>query len=282
MDIMEQLIIRPLEEWYQTISIRTTNLESYNTCPFKYKFEPPKSDGYKPFVFGRIVHNVCWSFLLSRCSIEEEWLKQWLLDLIQKQYPDGFVTKEATEKTPENVVTIKRIETYINILHERYANERFVLSEFPMDLEIHLGKYKLIITWTLDLLTDNYCVVDLKTSAAEWKEESIRNKLQKIIYLYIIYKLTGREDIWFDYAVLRTDLKLEKNVKLQTVRTTLDKDAFEFILSNIAESFVYSHEHNVRPTKQCDSCWYCWLWPKWNKKCPLFDKPNIWQHEENN
>jgi hypothetical protein len=56
---MEQLIIKPLEEGYETISIRTTHLEDYNMCPFKYKFEPPKSDSYKPFVFGKIVHNIC-------------------------------------------------------------------------------------------------------------------------------------------------------------------------------------------------------------------------------
>jgi hypothetical protein len=72
-----------------------------------------------------------------------------------------------------------------------------------------------------------------------------------------MYKLTGKEDIRFDYAILRSDLKREQNVKLQTVRTMLDVEAFEYVLGNIAEAFVYSTEHNVWPTKQCDSCWYC-------------------------
>jgi hypothetical protein len=41
-------------------------------------------------------------------------------------------------------------------------------------------------------------------------------------------------------------------------------------------------EHNVWPTRQWDSCRYCWLGPKWNKECPLFNKPAIWEwHEEN-
>jgi len=48
---MEQLIIKPLEEGYKTIELRTTNFENYSTCPFKYKFEPKKADAYEPFVF---------------------------------------------------------------------------------------------------------------------------------------------------------------------------------------------------------------------------------------
>ena len=72
--------------------------------------------------------------------------------------------------------------------------------------------------------------MDLKTAAREWKEESIKNKLQKIIYLYMMYTLVKKEDIRFDYAILRTDLKLEKNVKLQIVKTKLDVAAFEYIL----------------------------------------------------
>jgi hypothetical protein len=273
---MEQLVVRPLEDNYETITIRTTHLEDYNLCPFKYKFEPPKSDSYKPFVFGKIVHNVCWSYLLTKSSDNDNQdVLESLLWLIAKQYPNWFVTKEATEKSPENVVTVERLRTYVKILLERYKDDNFILAEFPMSLEIHLWKYKLIITWTLDLMTDKYCIVDLKTAAQERKEESIRNKLQKIIYLYCIYKLTSKEDIRFDYAVLRTDLKREQNVKLQTVRTTLDVAAFEYVLWKIAESFVYSYEHNVWPTKQCDNCRFCWLGPRWNKKCPLFDKPQI-------
>jgi hypothetical protein len=286
---MEQLIIRPLEEWYETISIRTTNLENYNDCPFRYRFEPPKSDDYKPFVFGRLVHSVCWAYLIGKTHWEKneedvasnEELKEQLLALVKAQNPDGLITKDATEKTPEKRVTRERFWTYIDILHQKYINDKFILAEFSMWLEIHLGKYKITITGTLDLLTSDFCIVDLKTSSKEWKEESIKKKLQKIIYLYIIYKIMWREDIWFDYAVMRSDLKLEKNVKLQVIRTKLDVEAFEYVLTNIAEAFIYSTEHNVWPTKQCDACRYCGLGPKWNGKCPLYDKKPIWTSEEN-
>jgi DNA polymerase III gamma/tau subunit len=128
-----------------------------------------------------------------------------------------------------------------------------------MELEKHYSKYKLIITGTVDLVTDTYSIVDLKTSAGEWKEESIKNKLQKIIYLYMMYKLTREPKLWFEYAILRTDLKLDKNIKLQTVKTELDISAFEYILSSLIDSYLYSYQHNVYATKQCDACWYCGL-----------------------
>lgn len=53
---MEQLIIIPLENEYETLTIRTTNLEKYYACPFKYKFEPQRADSWAPFKFGKIVH----------------------------------------------------------------------------------------------------------------------------------------------------------------------------------------------------------------------------------
>lgn len=72
-----------------------------------------------------------------------------------------------------------------------------------------------------------------------------------------MYKITKREDLRFEYAILRTDLKIEKNVKLQIVKTDLDIPAFEYVITELIKAFIYSEEHNVYPTKQCDSCRYC-------------------------
>jgi hypothetical protein len=195
--------------------------------------------------------------------------------LYQQQYPNGYMVKEATEKTPALRVTNDRLRTYLDLLHAHYINTQFILAEHSVTLEVHYGKYRLIISWWLDLVTSWYCVVDLKTSGSERKEEGIKQKLQKIIYLYAMYKATGKEDIWFEYPVLRTDLKVEKNIKLQTVRTELDIPAFEYLLDKLIGTYLYSYEHNVYTPKQGDSCRYCKLWPKWNKQCPVFSEEGI-------
>lgn len=283
---MEQLVIIPLEEWYETIEMRTTNLENYNMCPFKYKFEPKKADDYQPFVFGKKVHTICQAYLLSRKKGDDEFnatLRDKLVDLMYKQYPEGIMVKEATEKTPALIQPAERFRTYINILEQHYADDEFMIAEFSLGLDIHMGKYLIKISWSLDLVTTEYSTVDLKTAGKAWSDESVRDKLQKIIYLYGLFKLIGKEDIWFEYAVLRSDLKLEKNVKLQTIRTKLDIPAMEYILTDLATRFTYSIKNNVWPTSQWDHCWFCNLWPKseWNK-CPLFDKQPIWNHHEEN
>lgn len=286
---MEQLIITPLEEEYQTLYIRTTNLEKYYGCPFKYKFEPQKSDSWAPFKYGKIVHTACQWYLLAKktpvlTEEDEEYnhhLSDTIVALYHKQYPEGMLVKEATQATPEHILPALRLKTYMNVLQEHYKDTQFMLAEFPIELEVHYGKYKLIITGWLDLVTTNWSVVDLKTAGAEWKDESIKKKLQKLIYLYAMYLLTKNEKLYFEYAVLRTDLKREQNVKLQAIKTVVDPEAIEYVLKNIIESYLYSEQHNVWPTKQCDDCRYCGLWPKWNKKCPLFDKAPIWTSGEN-
>lgn len=286
---MEQLIIKPLEEWYETIELRTTNFENYNMCPFKYKFEPKKKEDYEPYVFGRKVHTICQWYLLARRAVVGDddikynnKLKDKLIEMIYRQYPNGIVAKAATPKTPETIHTHVRFRTYLNILDEYYQNENFMIAEFAVWLEVHVGKYKIIISWSLDLLTTKYCIIDLKTASKPWTDESVKDKLQKLIYLYAMYRLTWKKDIRFEYAILRTDLKRENNVKLQTVKTHLDIDAMEYVLIDLCQKFVYSTEHNVWQTRQWDHCWFCLLWPKHTKQCPLFDKPPItWMNEEN-
>lgn len=282
---MEQLIIKPLEEWYETIEMRTTNFENYSMCPFKYKFEQKKTDDYQPFIFWKKVHIICQAYLLWRKVWDTEYnimLRDKLCDMICRQYPNGILAKAATEKTPATIQTCERFRTYINILEEYYKNEEFMIAEFTTWLEVHLWKYKIVISGSIDLLTTEYCVVDLKTASKNWTDESVRDKLQKIIYLYNIYKLMDKTDIRFEYAILRSDLKVEKNVKLQTVKTDLDVEAIEYVLTDLCEKFAYSLENNVWPTRQWDHCRFCQLGPKsTDKRCPLFDKPNIWWTEEN-
>jgi hypothetical protein len=171
------------------------------------------------------MHITCQGYLLARRNGDDEFnleLRDRLVDMIARQYPEGILVKEATEKTPELRQPAERFRTYINELERHYYDEEFIIAEFANEIEIHIGKYKLIITGSLDLMTMKYCVVDLKTTGKAWSNESINDKLQKLIYLYGIYKLMDKEDIRFEYAVLRSDLKLEKNVKLQAIRTHLD------------------------------------------------------------
>lgn len=151
---MEQLVITPLENEYETLTIRTTNLEKYYACPFKYKFEPQRADSWAPFKFGKIVHTAAQGYLLAKKTPEvtdadmqhNHRLIDTIVDLYGRQYPEGMLVKEATQATPEHIVPATRLRKYMEILHAHYANEQFILAEFPVELEVHYGKYKLIIS----------------------------------------------------------------------------------------------------------------------------------------
>ena len=153
---MEQRIIEPLHEDYKEITIRTTNLESFYMCPFKYKYETKKSDSYPQFVFWRLVHTAVQGFLVWK-KIENNFedvlynneLKENVLKLYELQNPYWFKVKDKTEKTPERWVTIDRIRTYLDLLQEYYKKTKFILSEFSVWLEIHYWKYKIIIWLTI-------------------------------------------------------------------------------------------------------------------------------------
>ncbi|MBO7693120.1 MAG: hypothetical protein J6T10_10865 [Methanobrevibacter sp.] len=45
-------------EYYIMVSVRATNLETFLTCPHKYKYEPTPSPDKMAFIFGTALHKL--------------------------------------------------------------------------------------------------------------------------------------------------------------------------------------------------------------------------------
>lgn len=80
-----RVIFEPLEAEYQTIEIRTTELESFHSCAFKHKFAKQDFSNNDALLFGSLTHTVLQSYFFDvqrgmdtldiLCRSYDEWCK---------------------------------------------------------------------------------------------------------------------------------------------------------------------------------------------------------------
>lgn len=62
---MKTIIIEPLKPDYKTIDVRTTSVEEFMTCQYKFKFNKPMYDK-DVLKFGKQVHEIVQADLADR------------------------------------------------------------------------------------------------------------------------------------------------------------------------------------------------------------------------
>lgn len=264
--------MKPLNENYKTIAIRTTQLENFAMCPYKYKFEPPKFDNEEALQFGTFVGAILWAFRMW----EERWYA--LSDLISRQHPD--ISKYAN------------FYNNISAYREYIKDKNTICIELKMTYEIEMWDYLLILSGTIDwLLVNNewkYIIIDDKTSKVEWTQETMNTKIQKYLYPFLLAQYVWWENIVsFDYLVftkhaLPKKLKDWKDSKLKWPRFWLrsykpEQKYIEDYMFNLFDYYCRSFSENLFITKQDIWCYYCKLR---STTCPVYNCQTT--HTDNN
>jgi len=242
-----RVILVPLEETYETIQVRTTELESFHTCAFKHKFAKQDFSNNDALLFGSLTHAVLQAYFFK----PEAWYDT--LDILCRGYEDRC----------------KNIRDYIiltdaNRLREQYS---LICSEYQVVVEIEMGSHLVILSGTIDAISKEpnngpYTLIDFKTSKAEWKPEQFDAKMQKFIYPWLLSKLVWEEMVkGFDYIIYTKHV----TPRLQVLKYQCNRQEIEDLIKTILTDYTHALKTNMWNPKICTSCFFCPL----KTTCPL-------------
>jgi len=241
-----RIVLTPLEEQYQTIALRVTELESYFTCPFKHKFWKQDFANNEALHFGSLTHAVLQAFFFKpKAGIDT-------LDIICRSYEDRC----------------KIIYNYLKLAEDNKLSEQYnlICTEFKCVIEIEMWKFLIILEGTIDVISrddqGNYTLIDFKTSKAEWKPEQYENKIQKFLYPWLLAQLVGEEHVKaFDYLIFTKHV----TPRLQQLKYVVDWNETNLFLKTLLTNYCFSFENSMWNPKICQVCFFCPL----KATCPL-------------
>lgn len=240
-----RITIQPLEQEYQTIQIRTTELESYHTCAFKHRFWKQEFSNNDALLFGSLTHAVLQAYFFSpEAGIET-------LGLICTSY------EQRCSAIGDYLALIDS-----NLLRDQY---KLICTEYKCVAEIEVGKYLIILEGTIDAISkieDRYTIIDFKTSKAERKPDQYESKIQKFIYPRLLSRFVGEDKVKaFDYMIFTKHVK----PRLQILKYEVNREEVNKFISDLLIAYCESHSTNMRNPNICTSCFFCPL----KTTCPL-------------
>lgn len=223
--------------------MRATNLETFLTCPYKYKYEPTPSPDKMAFLF--------WTALHKLVEMHVQWLEnQDAVDIILNRFG-------VKERKMLKALT----ECFIQHLEER--NLTYVLSEYSFthtfeDITDWEWEHP-ILEWTFDLLFKDqdwqYIIVDIKTASKHWDDEHINAVNQKRIYPALAKLESWIKVSKFEYWVMNKTL----SPKLQEVVFDVPEDNVETV-TNFMQALTDAEDNLDFPQNYTNySCFFCQL-----------------------
>ena len=236
---MKTIIIEPLKPDYKTIDVRTTSVEEFMTCQYKFKFNKPMYDK-DVLKFGKQVHEIVQADLADRTG------RRW--DRIMNEYT----------KTWE--ADVARLWQYRSLFREWefFQNMEVTHIEKSMYLWIELGDYLVVISWVADIVwyyQAEKFIADIKTVDKEWTEDMLKWKLQGYMYPFIDEVTTWIPAKYFRYAIGTKHV----NPRAQEVDMIYNTSEAEVLIKELASMIV-----------DCTRSWV-WIPNKWFRcnRCPL-------------
>lgn len=230
------------------IQIRTTELEKFINCPFKFKFDPPRDGSGLYFAFGTTLWKLVVMNIICPDNIEG---KDLLLRRRWVKFREQLITMS-------NIVLQKiKDEELTYVLDERSEDKLFE------DINIMLG-------WTFDLLFKdkewNYIMIDLKTAAQPWDDAHIEWVRQCRIYPYLHFVNNQRKIKRFEYRILsKTSIP-----KLQVAGFDIPDDQFVDYVDEEIHNYAKAIETDVwMPKYKNYQCHRCKLYDKCSKYVAL-------------
>ncbi|MDO8529770.1 MAG: PD-(D/E)XK nuclease family protein [bacterium] len=244
--------------------ISYSSLETYKTCPLKYKFQEidriktPKS---KEAVFGTVLHSTLK--FIHTPGILSPTVEQ-ALDYFSRNWNSDVFQQEIEERAAFSQ-GVQMIQDYYRKNNPSKFN--IVDLESRFQIEIEEGADKHIVSGIIDRIDkteDGYEIIDYKTTKKMPSQEKVDNDLQLSIYLAAFLKRYPKEAENID--TLKVSLYyLKHGVKLTSTRTLEQlKKNDELFLDVIHEIEKGKFEARINPL--CDWCGYQNICPMWRHK----------------
>lgn len=235
-------------------------LNSYKTCPLKYKFQyidKIKTLKSKEAVFGTLIHSTL-NFVHTPGILSPS--MEQALDHFSKNWNSDVFENELEERAAfsQGVEIIRR---YYN--DNDIAKVNIVALESPF--QIKLGEHVVSgIIDRIDRTDDGYEIVDYKTAKKMPSQEKVDNDIQLTIYLLAFLERYPEERKALDK--LKVSLYFVKHgAKLTSTRTAEDLENVEKTFLEVIERIGESEfQPTINPL--CDWCDFQHLCPMWKHK----------------
>lgn len=239
-------------------------LETYKTCPLKYKFQEidkiktPKS---KEAVFGTILHSTL-NFIHTPALLSPT-LEQ-ALDYFSRNWNSEVFDQELEERSAFSQ-GVSMVQDYYK--KNDPAKTNIVDLESRFQIEIGSDEQKHIVSGIIDRIDkteDGYEIVDYKTTKKMPSQEKVDNDLQLSIYLEAFLNRYPKEIENLDKIKVSL-YYLKHGVKLTSTRTKEQLEKINSLFLDVIKQIEEGKfEAQINPL--CDWCGYQNLCPMWKHK----------------
>jgi putative RecB family exonuclease len=234
--------------------ISHSQIRAYNECPRKYYFayveeiRPPVND--KVFL-GEVFHATIERYFLQKISGAPL-----AADAVAAIFKAGFdepgTGREIVWLAPRRETRERGLAFLKHFLEAIAPAIRPLMVE--KELSAVLPGSGVTLKGVIDLVEEDYCITDFKTTTSKWSASKARKSPQMIIYKYLFDSSFGPLRSSLKYEVLYA--KSAAHIRHQTLRVDPAEDAVENLLVMVQRVAERISDH-VFPANETPFCRYC-------------------------
>jgi RecB family exonuclease len=234
--------------------ISHNQIRTYLECPYKYYLSYIKelsAPCNEKVYLGNIFHAAIEQFFLRRLDNSEMPLEE-----LRQLFCDKFAQEQKQEEinwTESVSETEKRGLAFISYFHHNIAPEIRPLM-IEKELEVSLPGTEVRLKGIIDLVEEDFTIIDFKTSTSRWSESRARGSLQFLIYKYLF-------DVSFRASSPRIRIEqlyngVHKSTKHHSIVFAVTPAQIEALLERIRTIIGLIEGGNFAPTGSF-SCKWC-------------------------
>jgi CRISPR/Cas system-associated exonuclease Cas4 (RecB family) len=234
--------------------ISHSQIRSYNECPRKYYFayvediRPPVNE--KVFL-GEVFHSAIERYFLQQIS-GSPLAAEAVAAVFKAGFDEGAAGREIVWQAPRRETRERGLAFLAHFLQHIAPAIRPLMVE--KELSAALPGSGVTLKGVIDLVEEDFCITDFKTTTSKWSASRARNSPQMLIYKYLFDSSFGPVRSSLKYEVLYA--KSAGHIRHQTLRVDPAADAVENLLVMI-QRVAERIEAGVFPANETPFCRYC-------------------------
>lgn len=234
--------------------ISHSQIRTYNECPRKYYFayveelRPPLNE--KVFL-GEVFHAALESYF--RQKIEGSPLSaEGTAAVFRSAFDAGAAEREIVWQAPRRETRARGLAFLKHFLENLAPAIRPLMVE--KELSATLPGSAVLLKGVIDLVEEDYCLTDFKTTTSRWSESRARNSPQMLIYKYLFDSSFGPIASGLKYEVLFG--KTSARIRHQTLRVVPGPGAMDDLMAMVGH-VVERIEAGAFTAVRGRGCRYC-------------------------
>jgi len=234
--------------------ISHSQIRIYNECPRKYYFayvediRPPVNE--KVFL-GEVFHATIERYFQQKINGSPLAIES-VAAIFKSGFDESGAGREIVWQVPRRETRERGLAFLKHFMEHIAPATRPLMVEKELTVVLPGGNVPL--KGVIDLVEEDYCITDFKTTTSKWSASKARNSPQMIIYKYLFDSSFGPVPSSLKYEVLYA--KSAGHIRHQTLRVEPAPDAVEKLLAMIRHVVERINERFF-PANETLFCRYC-------------------------